>query len=110
MVHIKHLAIAAVFWGCFSVGWTAQPVRFNYQAKLTDSVGTPLTGMHDLTFWIYQGGTAGDIGSGTQQFKETASVNIQNGIVNHTVGTGIPAGPALAGSVFKTDADLFLQV
>src|SRR5690349_5390641 len=88
----------------------AQPTRFNYQARLTGSGGTALTGTHTLTFWIFEGGTAAGAGSGTQKYKETAAVNIQNGLASFAVGTGTPSGPPLISSVFSTSSDLFLQV
>src|SRR5262245_50081860 len=88
----------------------AQPVRFNYQARLTDSSGAPLQGSHTLNITVWDGGTSGAANSGIFTFAETANVTLQDGIVNHTVGTGTPVALSLTQALFETNNDLFLQV
>ncbi|MBX7244611.1 MAG: hypothetical protein K1X53_03880 [Candidatus Sumerlaeaceae bacterium] len=94
-----------------SVSEAAQPARFNYQAKLTDSGGLPLNGVHTLTIRLYQGGTAGSANSGTQVYQETATPTFTNGVANHVVGTGTGQIPgALTASMLNTSSDIFLQI
>lgn len=93
-----------------SAATASQPPRFNYQARVTDSSGTPLAGSHSCVFRIYDGGTAATTNSGTLKYEETASPIFTAGLVSHAVGTGTPVGAALSDAVFSTNADLFLQV
>ncbi|MBX7244833.1 MAG: hypothetical protein K1X53_05005 [Candidatus Sumerlaeaceae bacterium] len=98
---------------CAQVAFAGQPVRFNYQAKLTDSSGIPLTGAHTIYASIYVGGTAGAANSGTQVFGESSPISISNGVVNYTVGTGtidtFGAG-ALSQTMLAGNAEHFLQI
>jgi hypothetical protein len=88
-----------------------QPPRFNWQGKLTDSSGVPLQGSHTFYFKMFQGGTAGAANSGLSVFEESAALNAQHGVVNHTVGTGsAQAAGAFAASMLRFDGDIFLQV
>src|SRR5438093_251997 len=76
-----------------SLACSAQPPRFNYQAKLTDSGGVPLEGAHSLAFRIYQGGDAVTADLGTLMFEESVNLNLTGGIASHTVGTGTGQSP-----------------
>src|SRR5205085_10415067 len=84
------------------------PARFNYQARLTDSGGAPLSGLHTLYFSLYAGGDANTSASGVLQSSEFAVLNIEGGIVNHTVGTG--TGATVNDTMFRTGGNLFLLV
>ncbi|MBX7245044.1 MAG: hypothetical protein K1X53_06075 [Candidatus Sumerlaeaceae bacterium] len=102
---IAFFLVAIVGSGC------AQPARFNYQAKLTDSGGAPLTGAHTLYFSLFQGGSLGVADSGTLVFKESAAISIVNGVASHSVGTGSNiTGGALSKSMLDTSSDVYLQV
>src|ERR1043166_3166673 len=106
--------IAALSTSCLltvATAEAAQPPRFNYQAKLSDSSGAPLQGLHTLTVRIYQGGDATTANSGKKVYEETVTPNIANGIVSHAVGTGTgqTLGP-LEASTLRTSGDVFLQV
>lgn len=77
------------------------PQLMNYQARLTDTGGTPLNGTHDLRFRIYDAASGG-----SALWSEVHSgVTITNGYVNLLLG-GIAAFPA---GLF-TDPDLYLGV
>lgn len=92
-----------------TVAGAVQPARFNYQAKLTDGAGAPLSGNHTMFFSLFQGGNT--TSGGTQVFKEQAVVSATNGVVNHTVGTGTNlAGGALNSAMLNFSGDIFLQV
>lgn len=109
MTCLKRLAVCAMFLGCGSIVLSAQPPRFNYQAKVTDNGGAALTGTHSCVFRIYEGGSANAEDSGTLRYEETSSLNLNVGILNHTVGTGTSDG-TLTNAIFSRSADLFLQV
>src|SRR4051812_35496775 len=68
--------------------FATQPVRFNYQARLTDGSGTALQGAHTLYLSLWDGGTSVAASSGTERFAETATVTITGGVVNYAVGSG----------------------
>ena len=54
----------------------------NFQGRLCDKNGTPLTGAYQMTFRIYDSETGG-----TLVWTETQSVQVQNGIYNVLLGT-----------------------
>ncbi|MGI8908254.1 MAG: hypothetical protein ACR2IE_17410 [Candidatus Sumerlaeaceae bacterium] len=105
---LHFLLIMAIATSCF-LATAAQPPRFNFQAKLTDNLGAPLTGSHACIFRLYEGGTAAGAGSGTLRYEETATKTLTSGVLSHVVGTGTPVGAVLSRSVFATDADFYLQ-
>lgn len=90
--------------------WSAQPPRFNYQAKLTDSGGAPIFGVHTIFFSLFQGGDAVTAGSGTLVFKESKSLTLAAGLLNHTVGTGVLLSGAMSNNLFRFSGDMFLEV
>nr|ACS83704.1 hypothetical protein WISOIL_0015 [uncultured bacterium AOCefta2] len=84
---------------------------FNYQAKLTDLSGAPLTGVHAMFFSVFSGGSAGSAGSGTLVFSEVAGVTLNDGVADHVVGTGANLyGGALTPDSFNLSANMYLQV
>jgi hypothetical protein len=108
-------------WGVFLVllaailpgvaGARAVPIPINYQAKLTGTGGTPLSGVHTLYFSIYQGGDSSTAGSGTLVFSESASVTAVDGVVSHEIGKGVNIyGTVLSASMFDTSQIMYLQV
>jgi hypothetical protein len=109
---VTHLFFLAVFFCVVGAGavWASQPIRINYQAKLSDGSGVPLSGAHVLTFGIYFGGDANTAGSGTLMYSETGNVTATNGVVNHVVGSGTPISGALDDSTFAQDVSYYLQV
>src|SRR5206468_3265736 len=85
--------------------------NFNYQVKLTDGSGAPLTGTHTIFFSLFQGGTSETAESGSVLYRENAAIGLVDGIADHTVGTGTPMDDTtLTVSQFTFDFDLFLQV
>ena len=91
-------------------GFADQPVRFNYQARLTDAAGSPLQGAHTLYLGVWDNGTSGVADSGVLVYSETAAVTLRDGVASHAVGTGTPTSGALTEAVFQTPYDLHLQV
>jgi hypothetical protein len=58
------------------------PQLINYQGMLTDEFGNPLTGSFNLTFYIYDDTTGGDL-----EWSETQNgVQVQNGLFNVVLG------------------------
>lgn len=90
---------------------TATPL-INYQAKLTDSGGNPVSGTHTMYFSIYLAGNEMTSGSGTLQFSESASVGpIGGGVVNHAIGSGTNIfGSSLGPDKFSTTTEMYLEV
>jgi hypothetical protein len=103
---LRCLIIVALLLGASKAPAT-QPVRFNYQSRLTDHTGSPLNGGHTLIFRIYEGGTAAGQDSGTLLYSESIGVNLTGGIASCTLGAG---STILTDSIFAASEDLFLQV
>lgn len=81
--------------------WADVPGLINYQGKLTDSDGNPLTGTYEMNFLIYTTLT-GD----TAEWSETQDVTVTDGIYNVELGDGIPLPAAL----FAGNDELYLEV
>jgi hypothetical protein len=65
-----------------SAGLADIPKLINYQGMLTDDSGNPLTGSYDLTFYIYDDTTGGEL-----EWSETQSgVQVQDGLFNVVLG------------------------
>jgi len=67
------------------------PRTISYQGRLTDDLGSPLTGTYDITFTIY---------SDTNKIKiiwteDHASVPVEEGLFNVTLGANNPIGNAV---------------
>jgi len=60
------------------------PHLINYQSKLTDANGTPVTGTKQITFRIYDTASGG-----TPLWEETQSVTINRGIFNVLLGSSV---------------------
>lgn len=81
---------------------TQTPSGVNFQGRLTDPSGTPITATKSITFSIWNAQTAG-----TQLWTETQSVAVSNGIYNVTLGSVL----ALSSGVFaSTGTWLQIQV
>jgi hypothetical protein len=72
----------------------AIPQLINYQGKLTDSGGTPITGSRSMVFSLYTVSAGG-----TSVWTETLTVNVTGGVFNVTLGTVTP----IPASVFNSD-------
>ncbi|MGI8907874.1 MAG: tail fiber domain-containing protein [Candidatus Sumerlaeaceae bacterium] len=108
MRNLSNLWAAAIL--LFASGaLAAQPLRFNYQAKL-DSSGLPLTGTHTLYFKVYRGGTANGANTGELLYSESAQVTADAGVVNHTVATGTVIFGSITNATFSSALDYYLQV
>jgi hypothetical protein len=82
------LSIVAIFAVMLSVGpgRCEIPKLINYQGMLTDGSGTPLSGLHDIVFKIYNA----ELG-GTEKWSETqSSVSVANGLFNVILGSSSP--------------------
>ena len=109
---LPHTALALFLLVLLTPGVSpgGQPVRFNYQAKLSDTSGAPLTGSHTVHFKLYSGGSAGAADSGALVYSETAVLDATNGVVNHAVGSGTPVSGTLDEAALAGDSVFFLQV
>jgi N-acetylneuraminic acid mutarotase len=89
-----------------ALAFAGQPPGFSYQAKLTGADGAPLSGNHTLFFELYHAGPPE-----VKVFSETATIAVEAGIVNHTVGTGENQVPGpLTAAMLAHDGDITLQV
>lgn len=94
----------------FSPAFAAVPLEINYQARITDFNGVPVTGNPTFYFNLYAGG--GTDGGGSLVFSESATDVLQaTGLANHLVGAGTNLfGGALTRDIFTTDTEIYLQV
>jgi len=65
-----------------SSAWCQVPQLLNYQARLTDSSGSSLTGSHQITFAVYDAAT-----DGTALWSETQTVVVTNGLLATLLGS-----------------------
>lgn len=89
--------------------FAAQPARFNYQGKLADASGAPLSGTHTFFFDITHGGNS-DTVLGEILYSETATLAADRGVVSHTIGTGTPTSGSLTAAMFKANGDFHVRV
>ena len=78
---------------------SAAPLLINYQGRLVDTAGNPLTGAQSILFSVYDAASAGSL-----LWSETQSVTPDNGIFSVSLG-GVQTLPA---AVFASDA-LYLE-
>src|SRR5262245_46191988 len=81
------------------------PVLFNFQGRLTNLAGAPLTTATTVQFTLVRGGTATEtVSTGTIVYRETSSITPDaNGVFTYVIGTGTPAtGQTLTESDFDT--------
>ena len=87
------------------------PHRLNYQGRLTDDTGSPITTTTTLRFSLYQGGDFTTPGSGTLVYEEDATVTPDsNGVFDHTIGSGSVVYGTLDATVFQTTSPVFLEI
>lgn len=89
------------FVAIFAVAaYSAIPQKINFQGRLTDASGNPLTGSYPILFSIWDAGTAG-----AQLWSETQTVAVSTGI--YTVALG--DATAISTSIFS-GTDRWLQI
>ncbi|MFB0518182.1 MAG: hypothetical protein ACETWC_02740 [Acidobacteriota bacterium] len=87
------------------------PQLLNYQGRLADAAGIPITTTTTVRFSLYQGGDAATPGSGTLCYQEDASViPDDNGVFNHLIGSGSVIFGALDATVFQTADPVYLEI
>jgi len=98
------LAMAVVFLMILMTisGWASVPTIMNYQGKLTDTEGNPLTGPYNMTFYLF---TAASGGSAIWSENHT-SVAVTDGIYNVILGSINP----LATGLFNDNDLVYLEV
>lgn len=79
----------------------AVPQRLNFQARLTDSGGTPIDGIVVIQFSLYDAPT-----NGTEQWTETQSVAVVEGLMSVQLGSSNP----ITAAVLTSAPDLYLAV
>ena len=93
--------------GMCAYGDANVPPLVNYQGRLTDAQGTPLTGQHKLVFNIYDVPTAGTAKWGPQEF---AAVPVVGGQFNVILGTTDKNGKSIAEAFAAKDRYLGISV
>jgi hypothetical protein len=82
----KKFLIAACLVVSLSLSsFAAFPQQINYQGKLTDSGGVPLTGSYSILFTIWSAPSAGN-----NYWSETQSVSVEAGFFNVLLGSVTP--------------------
>jgi len=112
MKRLTFLGIFGVF--CFfTLTILAQtvPNLLNYQGRLTDAAGNPITTATTVKFSLYQGGDATTPGSGTLVYEEDATVTPDdNGVFDHTIGSGSVVYGTLDATVFQSKYPVYLEI
>lgn len=87
------------------------PALLHYQGRLTNASGAPLTTAQTLWFSLWSGGTDAAANSGTQLYRERATLTPDaNGIFEHQIGAGTVELGTLTPALFNTSAAIHLQV
>lgn len=96
------ITMAALFLVLSALNSWAVPTKINYQGKLTDTVGNPVSDTSlNLQFAVYMNASGG-----SPLWSETQAVNIIDGVFNVQLGTVIPF-PA---NLFNDDRYLGIMV
>ncbi|MCM2267409.1 MAG: hypothetical protein NDI60_06480, partial [Elusimicrobiales bacterium] len=95
MKTLKSSLVAIVTALLLPVFAAAAPLLINYQGRLVDSAGNPLTGSPSIRFSIHDAASAG-----SELWFETQSVTPDNGIFSVSLGSVTP----LPASVFASDS------
>lgn len=95
------LTVAAMLF--ISTAWTqgAVPRRINFQGRLSQSDGTPVSGLLTMTFELYEQAT-----SVTPVWSEIQDVACSEGLFSVELGASTPIGP----SVVESTSALWLEV
>lgn len=87
----------------------AQPV--NYQGRLLDDAGVPITSSTVARFSIYEGGDDSTAGSGTLVYSEVVTIHPDStGIFSHLIGVTPEGVYELSPDLFQTSNPVFLQI
>jgi len=107
----RFCVIASILLALFaSVASADVPQLINYQGKLTDAGGRPVTAVKSMKFAFYDAEVGGELlpaGMGTGKFMEKQDVAVTDGIFNVLIGSATVGGVPKA--VFNS-ADVFLSV
>lgn len=94
----KTFAVIALCLGLSLAAFAASPQMVNYQARLTEPDGEPITDTLDIVFTIYDAASLG-----TMLWQEShSSVPIIDGLFEVILGAGTPAEP-LTSETFASD-------
>jgi len=103
---LKMFLLLALFCAITVTAYAAIPHLINYQGRLTDTSGTPLNGLYNLTFRIYDAESAGNLlWQGTY-----SSIQINKGIFNIFLGDVSDAGYDFASLAFNRPYWLEIKV
>ncbi|MFA5859626.1 MAG: hypothetical protein WC955_11255 [Elusimicrobiota bacterium] len=98
---ITELFILAILVAVISTPAEAVPLQINFQGRLTDSAGQPLTGMYTISFGLYDTNTGG-----TAKWAETQnSISMVNGMINVVIGSSVTVTPEILSA-----GDLWLEI
>jgi len=101
---IKLIMIVAI------VGLTVQaadiPELLSYQGRVYDVLDEPIAdGDHTVVFTLFNAET-----SGSSLWTETATVQTQNGLFSHLIGSVNPTGNPLTSFHFNANAELYVEI
>lgn len=105
-------AFALFAWILLAAAAGAQPpALMHYQGRLTNSSGTPIATAQTVYFSLWVGGSATVAGSGTQKYREHATITPSaTGIFEHLIGSGTADLLTLNPADFNTATPIYLQV
>ncbi|HOW28443.1 MAG TPA: hypothetical protein PK876_08080, partial [Elusimicrobiota bacterium] len=77
------------------------PAEINYQGRLADASGNPITGSRNIKFRVMDAETGG-----AEVYSQTVSVTVSNGVFSVRIGSGA----AIPSTVFQDSANRWLEV
>lgn len=112
VLDMKALAFVLVFLGFLTASlWAQAPSLIQYQGRLTNSSGSPITTQQAVYFSLWTGGDANTVNSGTIFYSESAMVTPDSsGVFEHAIGSGSVLSGTLTPSSFQTTLPIYLQI
>lgn len=112
------LPLLSALVACFAFTHTAQavqtvPYKLNFQGRLTDSTGAPLTGSYDMQLKLYTASTSGTfIWGETRTAAGSNPVAVTNGIFSVLIGEGTAVAGSAANlqAAIAADPTMYLEV
>jgi hypothetical protein len=104
MRQLAALLIGMIFWATAGSSSAAIPRLINFQGRLSDAAGTPLSGNYAITLKVWD-----DASGGSSCFSETQTVTVTSGLFNVNIG-GATSGGISSSCTFSAPYFLALQV
>ncbi len=91
---------------CLTASAVAVPNSINYQGRLLDDNGVPVTGTYTFKVTLWDDETA----STGKLYEETHVVTVNDGVYSLKIGTGTPVSGSFSGSLFSSGGEVWLEL